>query len=336
LYCFVFVRRPTLYRLKLRLCVLCVTVLLATHVHSGDLSPKQIERLKTLSELGQEACEKEEYESCQRAFEQAQALFAWAPHEYYIAEALVGQGKLVEGSALWSKILRENDPDDCHPSVCQAVRKSRLRLNRVEAQIPRVTFALAQEYEGLRVVWNERPVRPEELQHGLLTNPGKYRLEVNAPGYEKFVRNYQLEVSGKQRLVIELQQTGKPRETAEPTSASWQVPTGVALTVAGAAAIAVGAVMWNDKQDKLADYKLQCSAEPCRKDDPEATQIEELTLFANTAFVGGAVLLLAGGGLVTWDLVRDTEPPGDPKASTSSWSLRASASAAGVGVFGAF
>ncbi|MEN9581083.1 MAG: hypothetical protein RJA70_4092, partial [Pseudomonadota bacterium] len=160
--------------------------------HAAGLSQKQIQQLQTLSELGQEACERGDYESCQRAFEQAQELLPWAPHRYYIAEALVGRGRLVEGTAIWSQILKDNDPDDCHPSVCQAVRKARERLNAVERQVPRLQFKLTRDYEDLIVRVGELELTGVQLKSETRVNPGRYLLTATARGHEEHRASYEV------------------------------------------------------------------------------------------------------------------------------------------------
>ncbi len=314
-----------LSRILLVLVTLSAPVVLPSAAFARGLSDKQIQRLETLSELGQEACDAGDFESCQRAFEQAQALLPWAPHEYYIAVALVGQGQLVEGTALWSRILKENDPDDCHPSVCQAVRKARERLNETEPTIPRVSFEIADDYAALRVKWGEVQLSSDQLEQSGRFNPGSYRLEVTADGYQPFRQTYDLSPGDQQQIRIQL--VPEPaRAVAQEEPSNWQAPVGIGLSVAGAVALVAAGLTWDSKEDKLAAYKLKCRDGSCERTDPEYSEIDDLTLYANTLFTGGGVLLAAGGALLVWDLSQESTPTEELSAASSRTTIRAAAS----------
>lgn len=288
---------------KLFIFALALTTLCTFDAHAVAPTEKEIQQLRTLSELGQDACQQGEYASCQRAFEQAQDILPWAPHEFYIAEALAGQGKLVEGSALWNKILKENDPDDCHPSVCQAVRKARLRLNQVEPKIPKVSFQLARRYSELRVEWGGAALTKDQLSRVNAVNPGEYQLVATAPEHRTLRRSYRLAPGEEQVVLVELAGDSGPVVSASPSKRpTWPVPVGVALVGAGSAALVGGlaALMSNDA--KLGRYKTRCNAQPglCSRDDEQAKEIEDLSTLKNGLLFGGGALFASGSAVLIW------------------------------------
>lgn len=291
----------------LRVCVLTLLALMAYSkgVSARGLSEKEIQRLRTLSELGQEACEHRKYESCQRAFEQAEELLPWAPHRYYIAEALVGQGKLVEGTALWSQILKDNDPDDCHPSVCQAVRKARQRLNDVEPQVPRLRLKLATNYEDLRVRVGELELSSVQIENETRLNPGKYPLVATARGYDELRVDYEFALGQSRELQLVLPSSAT-QVAAEPKSvperSAWKTAAGIGTVAMGGLALVGGGLVWSKKQSDLRSYTLGCEPNGCRESDPEVKKIEAQTFNANLLFVAGGALVAIGGALIVWDV----------------------------------
>ncbi len=288
------------------------------------LTDKQIERLETLSELGREACQSGNYESCHRMFTEAQELLPWAPHQFYIAEALVGLGRMIEGIDLWRQVLEDNTGSK-DPVTREFVKQTKLRLAEEERNLPVLLVTLAREHAGVvEVIVDGKPIAQDVLTAGMPLDPGKHVIEFSQPGYAQERHTLVLNRGGSESLTVALTPLpaeqepsaaadGRSSPPVTPHDGGWNVPAGVTLMAVGGAAVLGGGVAFLLKEQRVTDLEADCGdVDPCQaltreEFDDRNARIEDRTLVVNVLFFGGAALAVGGAALVLLDVLDEPE-----------------------------
>ncbi len=289
------------------------------------LTDEEIERLKTLSEIGAEACQKSDYETCLRMFTQANSLLDYAPHYFYIGEALVGSGRMLEGVATWQKLLRDNAGAD-DPMVQQFISAAQRRLDEEAPEVPTLMLDVSTEHRGLvEVRIDDEKVEPERVSKAIQLDPGKHVIEFAQAGYLREREQLLMRRGERQSLRVALEplQPTPPVEPPPPRrdevvvddddDGSWVFPAGITLAAVGLGAGVGGAVAYSLKEIRRDELEQACQHQsPCQGLSPTEfdawkARVEERTVVSNVLIFGGAGLFLAGGGLLLWDLAGDDD-----------------------------
>lgn len=293
--------------------MLLASWLVAGALEARELSDAEIDQLETLSRLGTEACDQGNYESCHRLFLEAQQLLPWAPHQFYVAEALVGMGRLLEGLQLWQQIVDTNlDPDD--PEVRKFVAAANKRLTQERPHVPQLTLEIDPAHtEGLEVRLDGRRLRPDERFEPLAVDPGAHVLELSQFGYVKELHNLQL-ARGEHRVIrislvsLSEQEPGpKPDSSDSDPSTQWRMPLGIGFMLVGAGSLVAGAVTYGLKEDRREALLQDCgNVSPCDGLTPaefadRKARVEDRTFVSNLLLFGGAGLAVGGAGLLLWE-----------------------------------
>ncbi len=300
------------------------------------LTDKEIQRLQTLSELGREACESGKYDSCHRIFVEAQSLLPWAPHQFYIGEALVGMGRMLEGIELWRQILSDND-DSSDPVTQQFVEQTRQRLAEEESQLPKLRLELDPKHAGeIRILLDGETADEATLSAGTALDPGKHVLEFSQKGYTQERHTLDLGRGSQEVLRVALTESiapaqpppqphRQPQDTPRvgPKDDDWKMPVGVTLMVLGGASMLGSGAAFLLKEERLEQLRRDCNRQdPCvglseaQYDDRKA-RLEDRTEVMNVLFFGGAGLALGGAALVLLDVADDPDGASEGGLQTS-------------------
>lgn len=284
------------------------------------LTDQQISELEDLATRGQAACESKRFSACHTLFTQAQAMLPWPPHEYYLGEALVGMGKLLEGIAAWRQMLANNvAPTD--PVVADAVELAKQRLADVEASVPSVLFQVPNEHLGkVNIQLDGRLIASTEIEQQLQLDPGEHSIQLSQPGYAAKRHKLTLAPGVHQRLLVALEALPAPGQQLPPEPAtSWRVPVGWTLTGVGAGAMIGSLALYLNKESLNRALEQECSfAKDCvglkrSEFDQRTDEIVQRTVWSNVLLFGGAGLSLLGVSTLIWNEVEGPEPP--PKLS---------------------
>ncbi len=301
-----------------------------------ELSDEEIRRLETLSGLGKEACQQEDWESCHRMFAEAEDLLPWAPHEFYLGQALVGMGRLLEGVALWEKILKDN-PSPSDPIVEQTTQAARERLSEVRSQIPKLQFELAPEHQGqVQIRLDGRLLEADEHTRVFELDPGHHVVQMAQSGFTRERHDLEFQRAQHKRLAValtplQIEARAPESATPEPTivvasDKHWRPIAGWTIVTVGALSTVAGAVTYSLKQDRNEALERDCggsSVERCvglseSEYDARVDRIEDRTLVSNALLFGGGGLLGVGAGLLLWDALADDSQADDPAQDTAA------------------
>jgi hypothetical protein len=305
------------------------------------LSDAQIAELEQLSTEGQQACEARQFEACHRAFVRAQNLLPWPPHQYYIAEALVGMGRLVEGTELWRALARLELGSVSDPMVKQALQLARRRLQEVEPTLPVLEFSIAKsDLPHTQVRVDGRRLERAQVEQGVQLDPGVHHFELSQPGRLSQSEKVKLELGQRQRVLVTLEPLERsptkpgapgsaPAAPSDAPAATWRAPLGWTLGGVGAAAVATGAWAYLHKQTLNEELERDCgvSEGECMGLPPQTfsdrrAEIHDQTLLSNALLFGGVGLLATGVVLLIWDWQAE---PGSAAVSSATAGLSATA-----------
>jgi hypothetical protein len=287
---------------------------------------KEISQVETLSALGSEACAAKKYDSCYRMFVEAEAILPWAPHKYYIGEALVGMGRMLEGIAVWQALLETEGASE-DSLVKQFVETARRRLAEEEPRVPELTLDVAAVHrDQVDVHLDGKKLVVNGVTHTVRLDPGEHVLEVSQLRYERELATLRLDIGERETFRLQLRpltqaddvvRPGTPQtekaHSGRPASSSWKTPVGLTLGGIGVAAIVGGAVAYSLREQRNADLVSDCGGgETCRDLAPDdyrarTDRIEDRTLVMNLLLFGGGAFVAGGAGLLMWELLDGPE-----------------------------
>lgn len=160
--------------------------------------------------------------------------------------------------------------------------------------------------DGVVVRIDSAEIEPEALTHPHYLSPGPHRVEVEAPGYSKFVWTGTLDDGVEQRLKLSL--------TPKPTTPRWICYSALG---GGTAALIVGAAIGGVAQARANQAMLQ-------NDETQRIGIIRIST-ASTAFlaIGGTLLAATIPLGLTSDFLRPAKPSPKPVITLSPTSMRA-------------
>jgi hypothetical protein len=279
------------------------------------LSDDQIAQLEELAAQGQAACDAKQFTRCHALFAQAQATLPWPPHEYYLGEALVGLGRLKEGTEIWRRMIAANgEPTDA--VVVDAVELAKQRLKDVQSTIPTLLFQVPSAHLGkVNVKLDGEPLTASDLSRAVPLDPGTHLIQLSEPGYESERHELKLGLGEHPRILVALRALPvSPQPQPEPQK-SWRVPVGWGLGAVGAGAMVGGLVVYLHKENLNRQLERDCGfVEKCRFLEPavydeRTAKIRSRTTMANILAFGGAGLATLGVATLLWNAF-DPQDPG--------------------------
>lgn len=227
-------------------------------------------------------------------FEASQALSPAASTMLNIARCHEQEGKIATAWADYTRALRLNSDTAGVERRKQLAALAREGLRALEPRVPRLRVVLTNPPPGLRAACDGKALPAAALGEALPLDPGPHELRVSAPGYRMETRSVRLE-EGKTAVVkIDLR-----RAADEEPSRGWSRPAGIALSVAGAAGLGLGAVTGLASLDRIGVIKSSCPGYPhCPSDDQanrdRLSTARTLGSVSTAGFIAGGALAAAG------------------------------------------
>ncbi len=260
--------------------------------------------------------------------ERAEKLYHSAVVASRLGECYVSVGRLVEGTEILRKVLREPQPADATPALTKALERAQRVLDTAKPRIAGLTVKIA-AVQDMRVKIDGNVVPSALVDTEVPTDPGEHSIEVTAPGFLKAATRISVAESEKKSVTLTLSRDPNaavapapaeaaatsggsapttsagdpaPAAPANPSSAPKQEPNRTAAYVSlgiGTAAVATGAVLGVLTLKRYNDIHGHCPDDVCTADQQAAVDsAKRLGNFSTVAFGVGAAGLVLGTVLV--------------------------------------
>jgi hypothetical protein len=226
--------------------------------------------------------------------ERAEKLYHSAVVSIRLGECYVGVGRLVEGTELLRKALREPQPSEPTPALTKALERAQKVLDSTKPRIAGLTVKVA-AVQDMTVKVDGVVVPSALVDTEIPTDPGEHSVEVTAPGFLKSATRLSVGEAEKKSVTLTLTRdpnaalpvapasdtaaSASPNVAAAPTpeqttapsqsAPSERTPNRTAAYVSlgvGAAGLAVGGVLGFLTIQKHKDLKDQCPGDVCPPD----------------------------------------------------------------------
>lgn len=293
--------------------------LYALPAHAEDASAAETAAARALAVDGLKLAQANNCSDAVPKLERAEKLYHSAVVAIRLGECYVAVGRLVEGTELLRKELREPQPSEPTPALTKALERAQKLLDTTKPRIAGLTIKVAAAQDmGVKVDGNLVPSVLIDTE--IPIDPGEHAIEVTAPGFIKSSSRVSLNEGEKKSVTLTLARDpnaalpepprDKPSESAapppqkpEPISSNPPPPAPaptpnhtaayVALGV-GAAGVITGGVLGVMTIKRHADLKDQCPNGICPPDkQSDLDSAKTLGNISTIAFgVGGAGLVL--------------------------------------------
>jgi PEGA domain len=255
--------------------------------------------------------------------ERAEKLYHSAVVASRLGECYVSVGRLVEGTEVLRKVLREPLPADATPALSKALDRAQRALDAAKPRIAGLTLKVA-AVPDMHVKIDGKPLPSALLDSEVPTDPGEHSIEVSAPGYLRSGARISVTDGEKKSVTLTLWRdpnavvapapkseaaalvpTSAPAASeAEPRApvassspATARGPNRTAAYLAlgiGAAGVAAGGVLGVLTLQRHEDLQGRCPNDVCASDQQSNLDgAKQLGNFSTIAFgVGGAGLVL--------------------------------------------
>jgi len=262
---------------------------------------------KELFHQAQDLYDSGEYEGALPLFREVYAQTSSPNARLYIARALRDAGHTTEAYEemveVATEAARRAETEPKYEGTHTAALKELLKL---EAQVARLTLAIADTPEGTEITINGEPYELDRLGSEVALMPGAIVVKVTAPGRDLVRRSLELSGGESKTLAMALP---APREGAEeedeeedeeeegggggmsPVRAA-----GIGVAGLGVAGIVVFAVTGSMSKSKFEEVETACEGKKCTEDSFAADIDDGKTLetIANISLIAGGVLIAAG------------------------------------------
>lgn len=256
--------------------------------------------------------------------ERAEKLYHSAVVASRLGECYVSVGRLVEGTEVLRKVLREPQPADAPPGLAKAMDRAQRVLDTAKPRIAGLTIKVA-AVADMRVKIDGNLLPSALLESEVPTDPGEHSVEATAPGFLKASARISVGDGEKKSVTLTLARdpnavvtlapaadkgaspptTSPPVSAAAPTRAAAAEPVApgkrepnrtaayVSLGI-GAAGLAAGGVLGVLTMQSHQDLKDRCPNGRCAQTEQEDLDAaKRLGNFSTIAFgVGGAGVVL--------------------------------------------
>lgn len=298
-----------------------VGTLYAVDAHAEDASAAETAAARALAVDGLKLAQANNCTEAVPKLERAEKLYHSTVVSIRLGECYVGLGKLVEGTELLRKALREPQPAEPAPALAKALERAQKLLDATKPRIAGLTIKVAAVQDmGVKIDGNLVP--GVLLDTEIPVDPGEHSVEVTAPGFIKSGSRLMVAEGEKKSLTLTLARdpnasvppapSAKPAQEPAPpqpneatthTTTSGdastvqqppnRTPAFVALGV-GAAGVVTGSVLGLMAMQQHSDLKDDCPGNVCpaeRQADLDGAR--KLGNVSTIAFaVGGAGLAL--------------------------------------------
>jgi len=257
--------------------------------------------------------------------ERAEKLYHSAVVASRLGECYVSVGRLVEGTEVLRKVLREPQPADATPALTKALERAQRVLDAAKPRIGGLIVKVA-AVADMRVKVDGNVLQSALLDSEVPSDPGEHSIEASAPGFLRSGARVTLADGEKKTVTLTLSRdpnaviaptppvndtstpqptSAPPAPTAEPAPARVAAPSPlpkrepsraaayVSLGI-GAAGVATGGVLGLLTLQRHKDLQGRCPDNVCSPNDQsDLDSAKRLGNFSTIAFgVGGAGLVL--------------------------------------------
>jgi hypothetical protein len=301
----------------------CTVQLYTAPARAEDASAAETAAARSLAVEGLKLAQAGDCAAAVPKLERAEKLYHATVVASRLGECYVSLGRLVEGTEILRKVLREPQSADATPAATKALDRAQRALDAAKPRIAGLTVKVA-AVQDITVKIDGTLVPSALVETEIPTDPGEHSIDVNAPGFLK--SSTHIKVSDAEKKTVTLTLTRDPnalvavvpaaevaarqpgssaatglkppaaevpdRSVPAPTAAN-RTPAYVALGI-GAAALATGGVLGvlTLKQHKA--LQDQCPNDVCPPDtQADLSSAKQLGNFSTIAFgVGGAGVVL--------------------------------------------
>ncbi len=306
-----------------------VAQLHASDARAEDASAAETAAARSLAVDGLKLAQANNCAEALPKLERAEKLYHSAVVASRLGECYVNVGRLVEGTEILRKVLREPPPADATPALTKALERAQRVLDTAKPRIAGLTVKIA-AVQDMRVKIDGNVVPSALVDTEVPTDPGEHTIEVTAPGFLKAATHIGVAEGEKKSVTLTLSRdpnavvapapaeaaatsggaaapttrAGDPAPVApaDPGTAPKPEPNRTAAYVSlglGGAAVAAGAVLGVMTLKRYKDIHGHCPNEVCTTDQQGALDsAKQLGNFSTVAFGVGAAGLVLGTVLV--------------------------------------
>jgi hypothetical protein len=313
------------HRLLSTLGLFCtVAQLYAPTVRAEDASATETAAARALAVEGLKLAQANNCAEALPKLERAEKLYHSSVVAGRLGECYVSVGRLVEGTEVLRKVLREPQPADATPALTKALDRAQKTLDAATPRIAGLTIKIA-AVQDMRVKLDGNVVPSALLDSEVPADPGEHNIEVTAPGFLKSGSRLNVSEGEKKSVTLTLARDPNaplpsPAATPAPTSgagpvaasspteaapvapgprpASASTPNRTAAYVAlgfGVAAVATGGTLGYMTMTKKTDLQGQCPGGVCSQSQQgDLDAARRMGTLSTIAFGVGAAGLVLG------------------------------------------
>jgi hypothetical protein len=313
------------FRLASTLGLFCtVAELYAPSVRAEDASAAETAAARTLAVEGLKLAQANNCVEAVPKLERAEKLYHSTVVASRLGECYVSVGRLVEGTEVLRKVLREPQSGQPTPALTKALERAQRTLETATPRIAGLTIKVA-AVQDMRIKLDGNVVPSALFDSEVPTDPGEHSIEVTAPGFLKSTLRLSVSEGEKKSATLTLARdpnapatpaatessaassaaasspsraaAPSPSSPAGPAPTSTRAPNRTAAYVSlgfGVAGVAAGGLLGFLTVQKHNDLKDNCPGDVCQPN--QQGDLDDAKLFGNmstVAFgVGGAGLVL--------------------------------------------
>jgi hypothetical protein len=299
-----------------------VAQLYAPTVRAEDASATETAAARALAVEGLKLAQANNCPEALPKLERAEKLYHSAVVASRLGECYVSVGRLVEGTEVLRKVLREPQPADAPPALSKALDRAQKTLDAATPRIAALTIRIA-AVQDMRVKLDGNVVPTALLDGEVPADPGEHSIEVTAPGFLKSASRLSVSEGEKRSVSLTLARDpnavvaapiaappptsgagpvaaspAEPAPTATgPRAAPVSAPNRTAAYVSlgfGVAGIAAGGALGYLTLTKKSSLQEQCPGDVCAQSQQgELDAARRMGTLSTIAFgVGGVGLVL--------------------------------------------
>ncbi|HYJ07849.1 MAG TPA: hypothetical protein VEX18_02545, partial [Polyangiaceae bacterium] len=181
--------------------------------HAQDASAAETAAARSLAVEGLKLAQAGNCGEAVAKLERAEKLYHSAVVASRLGECYVSQGRLVEGTEILRKVLREPLPADPQPNLLKALEKAQRTLDIARPRIAGLTIKVA-AVEQLSVKVDGNPLAVALLETEIPSDPGEHSIEASAPGFLKVATR--VSVTDAEKKTVTLTLTRDPNAVSSP------------------------------------------------------------------------------------------------------------------------
>lgn len=303
-----------------------ITQLYASAARAEDASATETAAARSLAVEGLKLAQANNCAEAVPKLERAEKLYHSAVVASRLGECYVSVGRLVEGTEILRKVLREPQPADPTPALTKSLERAQKVLDGAKPRIAGLTIKVA-TVPDMVVKVDGIAVPNAMVDAEIPTDPGEHNVDVTAPGFLR--SGTRLSVTEGEKKTVTLTLTRDPNAAAAPAPSADAAPSAPAASNAegpapsaatgpgpapathapnrtgayvalgvGAAGLAAGGVLGFMTMQKHKDLKDQCPADQCSRDQQgDLDSAKKLGNFSTVAFAVGGVGVALGAVL---------------------------------------